>query len=191
MRAVRLAIASVFLTALTASGSEQIDGLWTGRDSNGPPMSPLLSIKLSTNSQGAVMGLKRMEVPGTFTYTLSQAHIIYFTNQTAELTGTLSYDAERDVLIFLPTVRANLAQGPLFLFRDTNQWRNVCLGSILGATNEAEVTAILFPETTNKGIDWSKITSPQNGTQPNNAANGSGPFRSGTNTTSGAAVPRR
>jgi hypothetical protein len=178
--------------SLATSGSEQIEGLWTGKDANGPPMSPSLSIKLSTNSQGAVMGLKAMELPGTFTYTLSEAHIICFTNQTAELRGKLTYDAQRDVLTYLPAAPVHpLAQGPVYLLRDTNQWRNAQLGSILGATNEAEITARLFPGMTNRGIDWSKGASAQNGAEPNGAANGSQPIRSETNRTSSAAGSRR
>jgi hypothetical protein len=181
-----------FLTYLAAFGSEQVQGLWSGRYVNGPPMSPTLYIKLGTNSQGAVMGLKVMELPGTFTYTLSQSHIIHFTNQTAELKGTLSYDAQRDVLTYLPAAPIHpLAQGPVVLLRNTNEWPNVHLSSILGATNVAEVTARLFPGTTNSGLDWSKITSPQNRAQPNGPANGSQPIRSETNSTPPAAGSRR
>jgi hypothetical protein len=191
MRTLSLATTGVFLMSLTTSGSGQIEGLWTGRDSNGPPMSPSLSVKLSTNSQGAVMGLKVMELPGTFTYTLSQGHII-FTNRTAELNGTLSYDALRDVLTYLPAAPVHpLAKGPVFLLRDSNQWRNVYLGSILGATSEAEVTATLLRGTRNRGVDWNKIAFPQNRAQPNGAANRSQPIRSATNSTSGAAGSHR
>jgi hypothetical protein len=192
MRTLNLATAWVCLMSLTTSGSEQIEGLWTGKDVNGPPMSPPLSIKLSTNFQGAVMGLKVMELPGTFTYALSQAHIIYFTNQTAELKGTLSYDAQRDVLTYLPAAPVHpLAQGPVFLLRDTNQWRSVFLGSILGATNKAEVTARLLSGKTNRGVDWSKITSPHNTAQPDGAANRGQPRQSETNRESMAAGPGR
>jgi hypothetical protein len=150
-------------------------------------MAPTLSIKLSTNSQGAVMGLKVMELPGTFTYTFSQAHIVCFTNQTAELNGTLSYDASRDVLTYMPAAPIHpLAKGPVFLLRDTNQWRNAYLGSILGAKNEAEVTARLLLGTTNRGVDWSKVAFPPNRALAGGVANSRQSVGSETNRAAGA-----
>src|ERR1035437_4243138 len=135
--------------ALAAPGPERggppngIEGLWTGKDTNGFPPDAALSVKLNTNGEGAVMVVGLVGIPGAFTYSLSKDQIICFTNGTPPLTGTLRYDALADMLVYQqkPTVASALRQhhGPVLLLRDTNEVRNAVLGCILGATNHAEV----------------------------------------------------
>jgi hypothetical protein len=99
------------------------------------------------------MGLHVMEVPGTFNYALAQDQYICFTNQTASLNGTLSYNPHDDIVTYHPT-----RERAVLLRRDTTKWRNDELSSILGATNEAEITTRMLKGMTNRaGMDWSGV----------------------------------
>jgi hypothetical protein len=194
------------MVVFAACGSEPgasprlIEGLWTGNNTNGFPPDALLSIKLNTNGQGAVMSVGLVGIPGTFTYSLSQGRIICFTNDSPQLTGSLRYDARADMLIYQesPRVAASLREhhGPVHLLRDTNEVRDVVLGSVIGATNYTEVMSRLgavFGTLTNRlGVVLDRPAAPMhNRAQPDGAANGSQPIRSETNSTSSAAGSRR
>jgi len=158
-----------------------LDGLWSGKDTNVVLGEEWMSVKLTTNGCGAVIGGDdKVGFPGTFTYTIVRDRIVYVTNDSPALSGTLRYDSSADALVY--QLRADAATafrptcGPVILFRDTNQLHNTMVGSIVGATNYTDAMNRLarFTGTLTNEVEQSPA---QKKTQPDGATNGSQPVR--------------
>ena len=201
--APRFAVAALSLlgAALAYSGfasdsdasAHGIDGLWSGTNTNWAFGDEAMSVKLTTNGCGVVVGTDHnIAIPGTFTYTIVQDQIVFITNDSPALRGTLRYDSSSDALVYQERaeVAAALRQtcGPVILLRDTDQSHNAMLGSMVGATNYTDVMSRLgrFMGTLTNGVEKSPV---QKKAQQDGAANGSHPIHSETNQTSSGLAP--
>jgi hypothetical protein len=200
LRAMNSALLAVVLAALVLLGTtpsiasdsdsaeQGIDGVWTGESTNDMFRS-MLSIKLTTNGYGAAYGGGEvMGAGGTFTYSLSHGQIHYLTNDTPFMTGTFSYDATNDIIVYKE--RAEVAKAlresgkPLLLQRDTNEIRGAMLHSMIGATNYTDLMTRLGhlrDSVTNHTERLHTNTAAQKSTQQDGPANESQPFGSATN----------
>ena len=120
-----------------------LEGVWTGEDTNGFMFSSALSIKLTTNGQGALLSRSAVGITGTFTYTRSVDRLVLFTNDTPRLTGVLRYEAAADMLVYQESASVAKAlhrsQAPVLLIRDTNEMNKAELDCMIGATNYHEL----------------------------------------------------
>jgi hypothetical protein len=152
----RLALSFALVGTLHASSAfasdkptSAIEGLWSGADTNDASGSAFLCIKLTTNGLGAFVSGALIAIPGTFRYTETQGRIDYVSNDTVSLNGSLRYDTATDSLIYQAkpprASRTAYPQGPVIMFRDSDELKDTILRLVLGATNEEQVTARLRP----------------------------------------------
>jgi hypothetical protein len=185
-----LLAAALGLISIHDVKAQGIDGVWSGRDTNGFYGDETLSIKLTTNGDGVFLGDDHVAIPGTFTYTIVEERIVYVSNDTASLTGTLRYDASSGALIYQESAKVakqvRESRGPVVLLRDTNELGNAMLSSMVGATNSIDVMKRLggFLATLTNGVkSTSERTAVLKGRLTGTEANGSQPAQLETNST--------